>query len=168
VRREVNARGALQSLQSRCSNHDVTDVTRPLRIGCSFRVPRPLRYRPYGLDGSTLPLAVSSAVWPSRNGFRRDAFSSPTSPLFEFRLRLECYPARPSRQTAVGQHLSWALSPYSTSGQAGPLHAGTPTRYVPPSGFGYPPDGLLPAGPCRFSFAPAALLGFTLRSILLS
>jgi len=36
-------------------------------------------------------------------------------------------------------------------------------RSVPPSGFGYPLDGLLPRIPCRFFFAPAALLGFTLR-----
>jgi len=43
-----------------------------------------------------------------------------------------------------------------------------PARYVPPSGFGYPLDGLLPAIPCRFCFAPAALMGFTLRSVLLS
>jgi hypothetical protein len=38
-----------------------------------------------------------------------------------------------------------------------------PARYVPPSGFGYPLGGLLPRIPCRFSFAPAALMGFTLR-----
>jgi hypothetical protein len=36
-----------------------------------------------------------------------------------------------------------------------------PTRYVPPSGFGYPRDGLLPANPRRFCFTPAALLGFS-------
>jgi len=36
-------------------------------------------------------------------------------------------------------------------------------RSVPPSGFGYPLDGLLPRIPCRFFFAPAALMGFTLR-----
>jgi hypothetical protein len=47
-------------------------------------------------------------------------------------------------------------------------HTGTPARHVPPSGFGYPPDGLLPSIPCRFCFTPAALLGFTLRSVLLS
>jgi len=41
-------------------------------------------------------------------------------------------------------------------------------RYGPPSGFGYPLGGLLPAIPCRFCFTPAALLGFTLRSFLLS
>jgi len=44
----------------------------------------------------------------------------------------------------------------------------SPARHVPPSGFGYPLDGLLPSVPCRFYFAPAALLGFALRSLLLS
>ena len=42
-----------------------------------------------------------------------------------------------------------------------------PARYVPPSGFGYPLDGFLPSIPCRFCFAPAALMGLTLRSFLL-
>jgi hypothetical protein len=42
-----------------------------------------------------------------------------------------------------------------------------PARYVPPSGFGYPLDGLRPSNPCRFCFAPAALMGLTLRSFLL-
>jgi hypothetical protein len=43
-----------------------------------------------------------------------------------------------------------------------------PARYVPPSGFGHPLDGLLPSDPCRVCFTPAALLGFTLRSFPLS
>jgi hypothetical protein len=73
----------------------------------------------------------------------------------------------PSRPAAARQLLSWAFAPYSTSGFRGPLTAGSPARYVPPTGFGYPLDGLLPLSPCRFSFAPAALLGFTLRSFLL-
>jgi hypothetical protein len=38
-----------------------------------------------------------------------------------------------------------------------------PTRHVPPSGFGYPLDGLLPRVPGRFCFTPAALMGFALR-----
>jgi hypothetical protein len=42
------------------------------------------------------------------------------------------------------------------------------TRYVPPAGFGYPLDGLLPPRPRRFCFTPAALLGFTLRSFPIS
>ena len=42
------------------------------------------------------------------------------------------------------------------------------TCYVPPSGFGYPLGGLRPPSPCRFCFAPAALMGFALRSFPLS
>jgi hypothetical protein len=42
------------------------------------------------------------------------------------------------------------------------------TRYVPPSGFGYPLDGLRPSNPCQPCFMPAALLGFALRSFPLS
>jgi hypothetical protein len=44
----------------------------------------------------------------------------------------------------------------------------SPARHVPPSGFGYPLDGLLPSRPCQSCFVPAALLGLTLRSFLLS
>jgi len=43
----------------------------------------------------------------------------------------------------------------------------SPARHVPPSGFDYPLDGLLPSRPCRSCFVPAALLGFALRSFLL-
>jgi hypothetical protein len=48
------------------------------------------------------------------------------------------------------------------------LSRALPARYVPPSGFGYPLDGFLPSSPCRLCFAPAALLGFPLRSVPLS
>jgi hypothetical protein len=102
---------------------------------------------------------------------RPDADNSrplPSRPLFEFSLPLEFYPTTPSRPAAAVRHLSWAFVPYSTSGIEGPLAAGSPTRYVPPSGFGYPRGGLLPSNPCRFCFTPAALMGFTLRSFLLS
>jgi len=57
--------------------------------------------------------------------------------------------------------LSWAFAPYSTSGNEDQLHTGTPTRYVPPSGFDYPLDGLRPSLPCRSCFISAALMGFT-------
>jgi hypothetical protein len=75
----------------------------------------------------------------------------------------------PSRPAAASQLLSWAFAPFSTWRNRGSTsrrlyHA----RYGPPSGFGYPLDGLLPAIPCRFCFTPAALVGFTLRSFLLS
>jgi hypothetical protein len=92
---------------------------------------------------------------------------SRSSPLFEFCLPIESYPAKPSLSAEADQLLSWALFPYSTSRIGGPHDAGLPTCSVPSSGFGYPLDGFLPTIPCRFSFAPAALLGFTLRSFLL-
>jgi hypothetical protein len=169
VRREVaRARGALQSVRFRCSTLGVTTSGCPLGVGCSSRVPAPLQYRPYWLGGPTLPLAISPAVWFSRNGIGRSPFSFQSNPLFELRLPLEYYPAKPSRSAAADWLLSWASGPYSTRRIAGPLIAGLPTRYVPPSGFAYPLDGLLPAIPCRFCFAPAALMGFTLRSVLLS
>jgi hypothetical protein len=47
-------------------------------------------------------------------------------PLFEFRLRLERCPAKPSRPAATGRLLSWAFGPYSTSRPKGPLRAGFP------------------------------------------
>jgi hypothetical protein len=40
-------------------------------------------------------------------------------------------------------------------------------RYVPPSGFGYPLGGLLPAALGRACFVPTAFVGFSLRSLLL-
>jgi hypothetical protein len=95
-------------------------------------------------------------------------FQMPVDSSLEFRLRLESLRAKPSRPASAGQHLSWASTPYSTSGTEGPLFASSPARSVPPSGFGYPPDGLRPSIPCRFCFTPAALMGFTLRSFLLA
>jgi len=127
-----------------------------------------LTYRPHGLGDPTLPLAFSSAVWfffPT--GFAGYRLSDRTSPLLEFRLPLEHYPTIPSQLAAAGRLLSWALVPFSTSRIEGPLAAGVPARYVPPSGFGYPHGGFLPSNPCRSCFIPAALMGFTLRRFLL-
>jgi hypothetical protein len=107
-------------------------------------------------------------VWFFRGGLRWSLFSVQSNPLFEFRLPLESHPVRPSRQAAARPLLSWALVPYSTFRIEGPLAAGLPARGVPPSGFGYPLDGLRPLIPRRVCFAPAALVGFTLRSFPLS
>ena len=101
------------------------------------------------------------------NGFCRLLLSDRTSPLFEFRLPLEHYPTIPSQLAAAGRLLSWAFVPFSTSRIEGPLAAGVPARFVPPSGFGYPLGGFLPSNPCRSCFIPAALMGFTLRRFLL-
>jgi hypothetical protein len=94
------------------------------------------------------------------------AFSaSGQKPLSEFRLPSEFHPSDPSRPTAVRRLLSWASAPFSTDrNRRSTVSRVLPARYVPPSGFGYPRGGLLPAIPSRFCFTPAALLGFALRS----
>lgn len=77
------------------------------------------------------------------------------------------FPATPSPRAAAHKPLSWAFDPHSTYSTAVPMVQALPAHTVPPSGFGYPLDGLLLAVPCRLYFAPAALSGFALRSFLL-
>jgi hypothetical protein len=90
-------------------------------------------------------------------------------PLFEFHLPLEFLPASPSRSAAADWLLSWTFAPFSTfEERRSTSHGLSRSRYVPPSGFGYPLDGLRPPSPGRLCFAPAALMGFTLRSFSLS
>jgi hypothetical protein len=73
----ASARGALQSVRFRCSTLGVATSGCPLGISCSSRVPDPLKYRPYELGGSILPLAVSSALWLFLNGFRPGTVKHP-------------------------------------------------------------------------------------------
>jgi hypothetical protein len=91
-----------------------------------------------------------------------------TMPLLGFRLH------RRSNQTELAGRTS---APDSSHGLSFPsahtaweIHSSRvlPARCVPPSGFGYPLDGFLPPGPCQPCFMPAALLGFSLRSVSLS
>jgi hypothetical protein len=72
---ERSVRGALQSLQINCSIPGVSARNRPLGIDASFRVLIPPKYRPYGFDDPTLPLAISSALWSSFRGLGRLPFS---------------------------------------------------------------------------------------------
>jgi hypothetical protein len=123
----------------------------------------------YWFRNPALPLVLTSAVRSSLSRLRRLPVKVAEHILSSsLLLPLESYPATPTRPAATDQVLSWALVPYSTSGIEDPLRAGMPTRYGPPSGFGYPLDGFRPAIPCRFYFTPAALLGFTLRRFPLS
>jgi hypothetical protein len=90
-------------------------------------------------------------------------------PVFEFRVPPESCLTRSSPPAAAGRHLSWAFAPFSTRGTGDPHAASLASaRYVAPSGFGYPLGVLLSPSPCRLSFTPAALLGFALRSFLLT
>jgi hypothetical protein len=112
----------------------------------------------------TLPFAVSSAVWfsvPSTEhvpeGTRTDFYGFDLPPEYSL--------ADPSRSTAVIRLLSWTSLPYSAhQPRRSTFRQVSKPVFVPPSGFGYPLDGLLPPKPSRCTTPPAALLGFVLRS----
>jgi hypothetical protein len=83
--------------------------------------------------------------------------------LVEFRLPPESFPVTPSRQSRRGGYATplvgfCSLQHMPDSG----VHSSRVclARLVPPSGFGYPLDGLLPPGPGQPCFMPTALLGF--------
>jgi hypothetical protein len=105
-------------------------------------------------------------MWFSSDGRRWSRLNSQSTPLFGFTFL----------QSISQRHLADRPQPVSPSHglllpsahEEPKVHwsRALPARFVPPSGFGYPLDGFLPSIPRRFSFTPAALLGFTLRSFL--
>ena len=116
-----------------------------------------------------MPLAVASAVRFSLVGPRRPTIKptsrilSSSSPPFgvspsELQPACRSEPA-PLLDFVSLQHIKVRKS--TSRGISRP-------RYVPPSGFGDPLDGLLLPSPCRPCFVPTALMGFTLRSFPLS
>jgi hypothetical protein len=139
------------------------DPSGPCGIGFRFRGRIP-EYGRHCFGRPASPLDLSSAVRCSSGCKSRSRSNSRLAPLVRFSLPLGLRPTQPSPSTAVDGPLSWAFVLYSTCGKPGPHHAGQLPRLVPPSGFGYPLDGLLPGGPCRFYFTPAALMRFALRS----
>jgi hypothetical protein len=136
-------------------------------LSLPFRVFHSPRYRPHDLSDPATPLVQRPRGVLSASCVRPGP-GLPDAPLLGLRHPPEYSSGHTSPRSEVGGLLSWASGPYSTSGRAGPLNASRATRYVPPSGFGYPLGGLLPAEPCRACFIPAALLGFTLRSLPLA
>jgi hypothetical protein len=95
------------------------------------------------------------------------------NPLFEFRLPPEYYPIVPSRPTACldGSRTTNSshelLRPFSTDQDRRSTCRGScRTHYGPPSGFGYPLDGLRPSVPSRLLFQANSALGIPpLRSM---
>jgi hypothetical protein len=151
-----------------CSPRDVTVSGRPLVIGCSFRVPGPAKYRSYWFRDPTLPFGLPSAMWFSFAELRRPQLSDrcALSSSFAFLQSFAQHNLVRQPQPTNSSHGLWFPSALEDSA----IHftRACLARYVPPSGFGYPLDGLLPPSPRRFYFTPAALLGFTLRSFPLS
>ncbi len=85
----------------------------------------------------------------------------PTDPLFEFHLPLESCPTKPSRtDRSQSAPLMDFCSLQHTSDSKVHDSAGFHAACVPPSGFVYPLDGLLPSNPSGRPQTPTALLGF--------
>jgi hypothetical protein len=137
-------------------------------IGYSLRVIGRLQYCPHWFGQSHSAVGHSLGCVVFLQATRPATFKSPVKPSLEFRLRLESHESNlAGRPQPADSSLGLSL-PTAHARPEDPLHAGTPTRFGPPSGFGYPLDGLRPSDPGRFCFAPAALLGFALRSLLLA
>jgi hypothetical protein len=97
----------------------------------------------------------------------RSRLSFQPTPLFEFSLPPESRPVAPRRRAAARQLLSWTSLPFSAQGIEGPHSAGFTCPLRSAFRVWSPSWRLPPFDPCRLCFAPAALLGFTLRSFLL-
>jgi hypothetical protein len=161
-----NARNALQSFRRCCSNLGVPTSARPPESAArsefsSAQVPPLLVWRSHYAVGRFL----GSVVFPSRTTLA--TVKRTANPLVELGL-----PVSLTQQNLAGRPKPTSSSlglPFPSAHEEPQVHLPRvlPARYVPPSGFGYPLDGFLPAIPRRFCFAPAALLGFTLRSFLL-
>jgi hypothetical protein len=140
----------------------------PLGVSYPFRVLSPTKYRPHLVRRSRYAVghSLGSAVFPRRARGTQLSDHANLSSGFTLRQSItqRTLVDRPQpTDSSHGLHFPSALedSEVHTS-------RASQARYVPPSGFGYPLDGLLPPSPCRFCFAPAALMGFALRSFPLS
>jgi hypothetical protein len=97
-----------------------------------------------------------------------NVFTIPEAPFVEFRLRLK-HPCRNLAEAVSRRGPSHGLCFPTALAESKSLSAvGLPAGRGTPPGFDYPLDVLLPSKPRRFCFTPAALLGFTLRSVPLS
>jgi len=124
----------------------------------------PTAYRRIGL---TLPLRrwtyprPCGLSQPARSGIAR---TTPKTPLVGFRVPPESYPDTPSRRGARRRPPPTPLMSFRSLQHtpATRIHftRACHTRYGPPPGFGYPPDGFRPSTPGRPCFVPTALLGF--------
>jgi hypothetical protein len=160
--------GALQSFQSRRLPPDVaawrasSRNSPPVQSSWLDEVPRLLVPRSHHAVSRFLGCVVF---------LRRAAPSTvkrPVRPLFEFRVPPEsCQRYLASRSQPAGTSLGLSF-PTALAGSEVNLSRAYHARYVPPAGFGYPLGGLLLPSPCQLYFTPAALLGFALRSFLLS
>jgi hypothetical protein len=113
-------------------------------IGSAFPLRRWTYPRPCGLPQTPVPITAQTTS---------------TTPLLRFRLPPEFCPVDPSRSSAPAPLMGFASLQHMPDPRVHFTRA-CHTRFAPPSGFGYPPDGFRPSNPGRPCFVPAALMGF--------
>jgi hypothetical protein len=127
----------------------------------------PASYRPHGLDDPALPLAPCLGCAVFRAQATPTTVKQPTSSSHRASAAVKtsrlCL-ADPPQRVSTSHRL---CVPSALEDSQVHCSRALPARCVPPSGFGYPLGVFLPANPCRFCFTPAALMGLTLRSVLL-
>jgi hypothetical protein len=135
------------------------------RIGVPLRALVMSAYRRYCFSDPAAPFLRPCGI--SRSDPDGNTVKCPIHRSRRVRPPSEVLRPKPSRCAAALHGSSHGLF-VPTAHQAAKVHdsRALPARYGPPSGFGYPLDGLRPSRPCRLYFVPAALLGFTLRSFL--
>jgi hypothetical protein len=134
-------------------------------IRCSLRVFCPSKYCAYGLRIPVLLLALASALRFFLAGVYGLLFKQSVSSSRRVSRSSRVLFSQPSRPASTGRLLSWAFAPFSTCRHRRSTSCECAAlTTVPPSGFGYPLDGLLPSIPGRPCFRSTALMGFTLRS----
>jgi hypothetical protein len=115
-----------------------------------------------------MPLAIPSAVRFFLRGVRRKRSNSRVRPLIEFSDSSAYCPAETSRSATADGSSYGLLIPSAHAACTDPRSRARHAHSVPPAGFVYPLGGLLSAHTGRAYFIPAALMGFTLRSVLLT
>jgi hypothetical protein len=124
---------------------------------------QPNAYRGYWFRIPTSPSDLPSALWFFAPGSAGAVCTIPVTPLVGFRVPPESCPVGPSqapRQAAATLAPLVSFPSLQHTGVADPHTRACLTRFVPSSGFGYPPDGFRPATPGRPCFVPAAPVGF--------
>lgn len=114
----------------------------------------------YWFSDPALPLTVASALRFFLDGLVRSAFKSITISSRRVRLPIEFCPANSSRSCrSLPAPLMDFCSLQHLKIRKSTCRGSSTSRYVPPSGFGYPHDGLLLPNPRRPCFVPTALMG---------
>jgi hypothetical protein len=155
---------ALQSFRCRCSIRVVAGPNRPLMESGTRSECAPAEVSTSLLRRTRFAVSpcLGYAVFLQRAA-AGDGLGYRPRPLVELALSSRVlpsvtYPTAAAIRSSHGLWLPTAHEEFEVH-----LPRAQPARYGPPSGFGYPLGGLLPRIPGRFYFAPAALLGFTLR-----